>query len=247
MRSAYKRFVTPIGRPAAAVFAATALVACSGTTASAEPFGPAGYRGITPGMAQEAAVATGKLNGAPVSHLDGCTDLSWQGGPAPDAARLAAETAAQQKVDELNAKADAAEQVAKQSTGTSAAESAQAAAKDAEAAQLAADAAQAGVDLAARREERDKAFAAAGGASFGKNGLHELGAPADAKTAEGIGAGSSLADLHKAYDARGLKTGTAGRFELPVPEKPGWRLEFTGTADGKVGGMALADGATKCR
>jgi hypothetical protein len=241
------RFVIPIGRSAAAVLAVTALASCSpGTTAQPEVFGPAGYRGIAPGMTMDAALATGKLASGPVSALDGCTDLSWPGGPAPDQARLAAEAAAERKVEDLNAKADAADQAAKQITGTSAEDSAKAAAKDAEAAQLAADAAQASVDLAAKREERDKAFAAAGGASFGKNGLHELGAPPDAKTAEGIGAGSSLADLHKAYDARGLKPGTAGRFELAIAEKPGWSFEFTPTADGKVGGVAIIDSA-KCR
>ncbi|MBB1158183.1 hypothetical protein H4281_33990 [Amycolatopsis sp. DR6-1] len=198
-------------------------------------------------MAKEAALATGKLANAPVSMLDGCTVLSWQGGPAPDQARLAAEAEAQRKADDLYAKSDAADHDAKQNTGRSAAELAKAAAKDAEAAQLAADSAQASVALAGKREERDKAFAAAGGASFGKNGLHELGAPPDAKTAEGIGVGSSLADLHKAYDARGLKLGEAGRFELPIAEKPGWRFEFTPAANGTVGGVAISDGVLKCR
>ncbi|WP_244223456.1 hypothetical protein [Amycolatopsis circi] len=245
-----------IGRSAMAVGVVGALAACSSGAASApaetaparaEVFGVAGYRGIAPGMAKEAALATGKLANAPVSVLDGCTDLSWQGGPAPDQARLAAEAEAQRKADDLNAKADEADRTAKQPAGKSAADSAKAAAKDAEAAQLAADAAMASADLAGKREERDKAFAAAGGASFGKNGLHELGAPAGAKTAEGIGAGSSVADLHKAYDARGLKLGPAGRFELPVAEKPGWRFEFTAAADGTVGGVSIVDGATKCR
>ncbi|WP_406631461.1 hypothetical protein [Amycolatopsis sp. WGS_07] len=243
-----------IGRAAVAIGAVTALAACSSEATTAPPeaarpevFGAAGYRGIAPGMAKEAALATGKLANAPVSVLDGCTVLSWQGGPAPDQAKLAAEAEAERKAVDLNSKADAADQAAKQSTGGSAADSAKAAAKDAEAAQLAADAAMASADLAGKREERDKAFAAAGGASFGKNGLHELGAPPGAKTAEGIGAGSSLADLHKAYDARGLKAGKAGRFELPIAEKPGWSFEFTPTADGAVGGVAIVDTATKCR
>ncbi|MGV9295977.1 hypothetical protein [Amycolatopsis sp. NPDC003676] len=252
----HKGFVMSVGRSAVAIAALTALAACSSeaTTAPsgaaparAEVFGAAGYRGIAPGMAKEAALATGKLATAPVSMLDGCTVLSWQGGPAPDQGRLAAEAEVQRKADDLNAKADAADREAKQPAGRSAAELAKAAAKDAEAAQLAADSAMAIADLAGKREERDKAFAAAGGASFGKNGLHELGAPPDAKTAEGIGTGSSLADLHKAYDARGLKEGPAGRFELPIAEKPGWHFEFTPTADGKVGGVAIAESAAKCR
>ncbi|MFD2467778.1 hypothetical protein [Amycolatopsis silviterrae] len=252
----HKGFVLSIGRAAVAIGTVAALAACSSEATSAPPetarpeaFGAAGYRGIAPGMAKEAALATGKLATAPVSALDGCTVLSWQGGPAPDQARLAAEAEAERKATDLHAKSDAADQEAKQRTGgSSAADSAKAAAKDAEAAQLAADSAMAAADLAGKREERDKAFAAAGGASFGKNGLHELGAPPGAKTAEGIGAGSSLADLHKAYDARGLKQGKAGRFELPIAEKPGWVLAFTPTADGAaVGGVAIVDSVTKCR
>ncbi|WP_199841086.1 hypothetical protein [Amycolatopsis sp. AA4] len=252
----HKSSVLSIGRSAAALAAVAALAACSPGTAAApaesaaakpEAFGAAGYRGIAPGMAKEAALATGKLATAPVSALDGCTVLSWQGGPAPDPAKLAAEAEAQRKADDLYAKSDAADKAAKQNTGTSAAELAKAAAKDAEAAQLAADSAMASAELAGKREERDKAFAAAGGASFGQNGLHALGAPPDAKTAEGIGAGSSLADLHKAYDARGLKAGAAGRFELPIAEKPGWRFEFTPADNGTVSGVAITDGALKCR
>lgn len=252
----HQGFVMSAGRPAVVIAAVTTLAACSSETtggqsetasARAEVFGVAGYRGIVPGMAKEAALATGKLANAPVSELDGCTVLSWQGGPAPDQARLAAEAAAERKAEELNAKADTADRAGKQPTGKSAAAAAEAAAKDAETAMLAADAALASAELATKREERDKAYAAAGGASFGKNGLHGLGAPPEGKTAEGIGVGSSLADLHKAYDARGLKPGTAGRFELPIAEKPGWRLEFTPTAAGAVGGVAITDGATKCR
>lgn len=255
----HKGFVLSGGRAAVALVAVTALAACSSETAAApsettttaaaraEAFGAAGYHGIAPGMAKEAALATGKLANAPVSMLDGCTDLSWQGGPAPDQARLAAEAEAQRKADDLHARSDAADRDSKQPAGKSAADSAKAAARDAEAAQLAADSAMASAELAAKREERDKAFAASGGASFGKNGLHELGAPPEAKTAEGIGAGSSVADLHKAYDARGLKLGAAGRFELPIAEKPGWRFEFTPTDNGTVGGVAIVDGATKCR
>ncbi|MGW7535879.1 hypothetical protein [Amycolatopsis sp. NPDC054798] len=251
----HQGFAMLAGRSAAALVAVAALAACSPGTAAAPPetsaahvevFGAGGYRGIAPGMAKEAALATGKLANAPVSMLDGCTVLSWQGGPAPDQARMAAEAEAQRKADDLHSKSDAADRDAKQSTGGSAADSAKAAAKDAEAAQLAADSAQAAADLAVKREARDKAFAAAGGASFGKNGLHELGAPPGAKTAESIGAGSSLADLHKAYDARGLKADPAGRFELPIAEKPGWHFVFTPAADGTVGGVAIADSA-KCR
>ncbi|WP_238606743.1 MULTISPECIES: hypothetical protein [Amycolatopsis] len=252
----HKGFVLSAGRAVVAVAAVSGLAACSSGTAAApaetaaahaEVFGAGGYRGIAPGMAKEAALATGKLANAPVSMLDGCTVLSWQGGPAPDQARLAAEAAAQKKADELYAKSDAADRDSKENTGKSAAELAKAAAKDAEAAQLAADSAMASAELAGKREERDKAFAAAGGASFGKNGVHELGAPPDAKTAEGIGIGSSLADLHKAYDARGLKLAEAGRFEMPIAEKPGWRFVFTPAANGTVGGVAISDGVLKCR
>ncbi len=234
----------------ALALAAVALTACSGTSTPAAPaapetFGAAGYQGIGPGTTKDAALAGGKLAAAPVSTLDGCTDFSWTGGPAPDKARMDAEAAAEKKAKDLNAQADALPAAKKPSNGSAEA-AADAAEADAKAAQVYADSAQAAAELAGKREERDKAFSAAGGASFGKDGLRELGAPAGAKTAEGIGAGSSLTDLQAAYIARGLKLGENGRYQVAIAEKPGWAFEFTTTPEGKVGAVSLINAKMKC-
>ncbi|MFD9965821.1 hypothetical protein [Amycolatopsis sp. NPDC058986] len=213
--------------------------------AKPEVFGPAGYRGLAPGMAKEAALAAGKLAPAPTSTLDGCADFSYTGGPAPDPARIAAEEAAEKKSKELNKKADEAAGAGGSDGDTSAAGSARSAAKSAEVARLMADSALALAELAEKREARDKAFAASGGASFGKDGLRELGAPPDAKTAEGIGAGSSVDELKKAYDARGLKVGENKRYQLPIDGKPGWRYEFVTSPEGKVTAVSIIS-AAKC-
>ncbi|ONI85395.1 hypothetical protein ALI144C_12910 [Actinosynnema sp. ALI-1.44] len=188
-------------------------------------------------MSKDAALATGKLATAPTSNLDGCADFSYVGGPAPDAARMAAEDDAQRKARELNAKAD---ELDKDTTRRKSAQ------EHADAAQVYADAAGASATLAEKREARDKAFAAAGGASFGKDGLRELGAPAEAKTAEGIGAGSTVEELKKAYESRGLKLSEhTGRYQVEIADKAGWRFEFTATPDNKVGAVSIISSA-KC-
>ncbi|MFJ8916252.1 hypothetical protein [Amycolatopsis sp. NPDC102389] len=237
-----------------AITAAVVLIggtACSSASpgadapAAPESFGPAGYRGLALGMAKDAALAGGKLATAPTSTLDGCADFPYTGGPAPDPARMKAEADAEVKAKELNKKADELEADPEPKPGASAEESAKAAEKSAKDTRLFADAAQASADLAGKREERDKAFAAAGGASFGKNGLRELAAPSDAKTAEGIGAGSSLGELKAAYDAKGLKVGDNGRFQVPVDGKPDWVYEFTVNGE-KVGSVSMIDSKSKC-
>ncbi len=234
---------------AALVIGGTACSAGSSPEAAApaapEVFGPAGYRGLTPGMAEDAALAGGKLASAPTSTLDGCTDFSYTGGPAPDPVRMKAESDVEAKAKDLNKKADELQASPDSKPRGSAADSAKAAEKDAADARLYADAAMASADLAGKREERDKAFAAAGGASFGKDGLRELSAPPDAKTAEKIGAGSTLADLKAAYDAKGMKLGENGRFQVPVDGKPGWVYEFTVNGD-KVGSVSLIDPKSQC-
>lgn len=244
------------GRRAGVVLTAAAVliggVACSSGSspdaaapAAPEVFGPAGYRGLTLGMAKDAALAGGKLASAPTSTLDGCTDFSYTGGPAPDPVRMKAEADVEAKAKDLNKKADELEADPEPKPGASAEESAKSAEKSAKDTRLFADAAQASADLAGKREERDKAFVAAGGASFGKDGLRELAAPADAKTVEGIGAGSSLAGLKTAYDAKGMKVGDNGRFQVPVDGKPGWVYEFTVNGD-KVGSVSMIDPKSKC-
>ncbi|WP_329498060.1 hypothetical protein [Kitasatospora herbaricolor] len=213
-----------------------------------EVFGAAGYRGLAPGTAKEVALAGGELAAAPVSALDGCVDFSYRGGPAPDPVRMAAETAAEAKLKELDAKADAAAAKAdsgRAGPGASARDSADDAARQAEAARAMAEATRAVVDVAAAREARDKAFAAAGGASFGKGGLHELVAPADARTAEGIRAGSTVEELKQAYAARGLELTGGGRYRMPAGGPQGWVYEFTVAAE-KVGAVVLVDRGTKC-
>ncbi|MFJ9517915.1 hypothetical protein ACIRPK_06555 [Kitasatospora sp. NPDC101801] len=219
------------------------------------PFGAADYRGLVPGMAKDAALASGALESVPVSLLDGCTDFTYKGGPAPDAARMAAEAAAEAGYKDLNAKADALEKPAATPTlrpGASAKESAEFAAaalesakNSAAGAKAIADATMALAQLMAAREARDAAFLTAGRVSFGVDGLRELVAPADARTAEGIGVGSTVEALKQAYDAKGLKPAKGGTFELPVEGKPGWQYEFTVTGE-KVASVALANRTMKC-
>nr|CTQ92309.1 hypothetical protein [Kibdelosporangium sp. MJ126-NF4] len=209
----------------------------SSAPAKPEVFGVAGYRGLTPGMTKDAALATGKLAGAPSSNLDGCADFAYTDGPVPDPTRMAAEDGAQKKARELNAKADELDKTKDQRKSAK---------ENADAAQVYADAAMASAELAEAREARNKAFAAAGGASFGKDGLRELGAPASAKTAEGIGAGSTVDELKKAYESRGLKLNeNIARYQLPIADKAGWSYEFTATPDNKVGAVSIVSSA-KC-
>ncbi|MFC0109218.1 hypothetical protein [Kibdelosporangium aridum] len=233
------------------------LTACTSDNSGAAPppevFGPAGYRGLTPGMTKEAALATGKLAAAPTSNLDGCTDFSYAGGPAPDPARMAAEDAAEKKSRELNAKADEAKKTADQGGQRQPAQNAEQAAKNAEeaakgaqraaeSAQLNADATMAMVELMEKREARDTAFSAEGGASFGKDGLRQLAAPPAAKTAEGISTGSTVDELKKAYEARGLKLGENERYQLAIADKPNWHYEFT-VKDNKVTSVSIISSA----
>ncbi|MEV7599370.1 hypothetical protein AB0O91_18515 [Kitasatospora sp. NPDC089797] len=237
--------------------ASAAPASAAPTSKAPEAFAAVGYRGLKPGMAKEAGLATGALEAAPVSLLDGCTDFVYRGGPAPDKARMDAEAATEARYKDLNAKADAASGKAPAPAGTlppnasakdaaAAAAGSAAGAKDSAAgAKLMADATQSIVDMWTAREARDKAFLATGRASFAATGLRELVAPADARTAEGIGAGSTLDALQQAYGAKGLQLAKSGKYELPVEGQQGWKWEFT-VDGGKVTGMAVADRDITC-
>ncbi|MGW2377038.1 hypothetical protein [Kitasatospora sp. NPDC001683] len=227
------------------------------TSKGPEAFSAAGYRGLKPLMAKDAGLATGALEAAPVSLLDGCTDFVYKGGPAPDKTRMDAEAATEARYKDLNAKADAAQGKAPAPAGTlppgasakdaaaAAAQAAGSAKQSAADAKLFADATQSIADMWVAREARDKAFLATGRVSFAASGLRELVAPAEAKTAEGIGAGSTVDDLQRVYGGKGLLEAKNGRFLLPVEGQQGWDYEFT--VDGsKVVGMAVVNRDIKC-
>jgi len=220
----------------------------SGGESQARVFGPQGFGKLSLGMTAESALASGELAAAPTSHLDGCTDYSFTGGPAPDPARMAAEDAAEKKAeeakrvsDEKNAKADANPP----GPNAGAKEYADSAALLADGAQAIAASAEAYADVAVKREARDVAFGASGGASFGKSGLVSLAAPAGVKTPEGVGRESTLDQLKAAYGARGLVE-EKGVYRVPIAEKPGWGYRFT-VADGKVTSLVVANPAVNCK
>ncbi|MFE6056622.1 hypothetical protein ACFQ6N_38270 [Kitasatospora sp. NPDC056446] len=227
------------------------------TTKGPEAFAAAGYRGIKPGMAKEAGLATGALEAAPVSLLDGCTDFVYKGGPAPDQARMTAEAATEARYKDLNAKADAASGKSSAPAGAvppnasakdaaAAAAGSAASAKDsAAAAKLMADATQSLVDQMVARETKEKAYLATGRVSFAPAGLRELVAPAEARTAEGIGAGATLEALQQAYGAKGLQLAKSGKYVFPMEGQQGWQYEFTMDA-GAVAGMAVVNRDLKC-
>nr|BFD91510.1 hypothetical protein KitaXyl93_28700 [Kitasatospora sp. Xyl93] len=237
--------------------AATGAAATATATKGPEAFAAAGYRGLKPGMAKDAGLATGALESSPVSLLDGCTDFVYKGGPAPDQARMAAEAATEARYKDLNAQADAASGKAPAPGGTlppnasakdaaaAAAGSAAAAADSAASAKLIADATQALVAMRFAQEAKDQAYLATGRVSFAATGLRELAAPADARTAEGIGAGSTVEALQQAYGAKGLQLDKRGRYVMPAEGQQGWQYEFT-VDGGKVTGMAAVNRDIKC-
>ncbi|MEV7781852.1 hypothetical protein [Kitasatospora sp. NPDC088351] len=229
------------------------------TAAVPEVFGAGGYRGLALGMAKDVALATGALETAPVSLLNGCTDFAFKGGPAPDQARLAAEAAVQARF----AEADANERAAKRAVGTveplppnasveqlkERADRMVAQVERMKAAQTTLDQlSKAADELKAAKATRDKAFLTAGRVQFGLDGLRELAAPAEARTAEGLGAGSTLDDLKRVYGDKGLELGKTGRYEMPAEgaqAAKGWKYEFTVEGE-KVGGMSLVNRSAYC-
>jgi hypothetical protein len=236
-----------VGIGAAAVAAALAAggliwsLSSGGESApAAKVFGPQGFGKLALGMTAEAALATGELAPAPTSHLDGCADYSFTGGPAPDPARMAAEAEAEKKAAdakrvsaEVNAKADEP-----LPANAGAKEYADSAARFADGANAIAESAEAAEAVTVKREARTVAFGASGGASFGKGGLVSLAAPVGIKTAEGVGRESTVDELKTVYGTRGLVEEN-GSFTLPVTEKPGWVYRFA-AAGGKVTSLILA-------
>ncbi|MFD0347681.1 hypothetical protein ACFQ0M_19930 [Kitasatospora aburaviensis] len=238
----------------------TAAASAATATPIPEPFGTGGYRGLKLGMTKDEALATGALETAPVSLLNGCTDLAYKGGPAPDPVRMAAETDARAKSDAYLAKLDeiAAKLKSREKPAPGASPQEMQEFYKREKARLDQDAAdmkdldrlsQDAKALETARKNRDQAFLATGRAGFGTTGLRELVAPAGTRTAEGIGAGSTLDELKQAYDAKGLKAAEKdGRFEMPAEGRQsseGWVYEFT--MDGaKVAGLALVKRGTYC-
>ncbi|WP_224285392.1 hypothetical protein, partial [Streptomyces sp. LS1784] len=126
-----------------------------------------------------------------------------------------------------------------------AAGSAAAAQDSAAAAKAIADSTQALVDVMVARETKEKAYLSTGRVSFAAGGLRELVAPAEARTAEGLGAGSTLEALQQAYGAKGLQPAKSGKYVFPVEGQQGWQYEFTVDA-GKVTGMAVVNRDLKC-
>ncbi|PBC79070.1 hypothetical protein BX265_3865 [Streptomyces sp. TLI_235] len=242
---------------AALVTAAVAIggTACSGSgegagkgsaSAQAEVFGPKGYRGLGPGTAKDAALGGGALQGEPMSALAGCALFAYKDGPAPDPAVLAAEKAATTKSKETADKADKAKAEAdaqRPGAGASAREYAEDATRSAEVAKLLAESTTAIADETKLIAAREKTFEASGGAKFGTTGqLKQLVAPPKARTAEGLGTGSTEGDLKKAHPA--VKA-IEGGYTLPVDGAQDWELVFA-VDGGKVTAMSLFNTAVKC-
>ncbi|MFJ9951032.1 hypothetical protein [Kitasatospora sp. NPDC091207] len=246
-------------RKSAAAPAAPAATTASAASPAPERLGAGGYRGLRPGMARDAALAVGVLEAAPVSLLNGCVDYVYKGGPAPDAARMAAEAAVQTTYDELDVKAQAGRSKPgavpalpphpsltdlKLHSAFLLAETERMKAYQGTFDQLA----KAADELKAARAARDAAFRTTGRVGFGPDGLRELVVPAGTRTAEGIGAGSTVEALRRAYGDKGLEQAKNGTFEMPAEGglgARGWTYEFTVDGD-RVSGLALANRGMHC-
>ncbi|MFG2819383.1 hypothetical protein ACGFX4_08160 [Kitasatospora sp. NPDC048365] len=246
------RLLTTALATAALLAAATA---CTGSQAgqdgssakASDTFGPKGYRGLGPGTTKDAALAGGTLQNTPLSALSGCAFYGYHDGPAADPAVIAAESAATTKVKDTGAAADRAQAEAaaagQPGAGASAREYADAAARSAQVAKLLSDSTSAIAEETTLMAARDKAFEATGGAKFGTTGhLKQLIAPPKARTAEGIGTGSTEDELKKAYPKA---KATEGGWSLPLDGTPGWELFFA-TDTAKVTAVSLFGTEEKC-
>ncbi|GAA4859574.1 hypothetical protein [Kitasatospora terrestris] len=214
---------------------------------ASDVFGPKGYRGLGPGTTKDTALAGGALQSTPLSALSGCTLYGYHDGPAADPAVIAAEAAATTKVKDTGAAADKAQADAaaagQPGAGASAREYADAAARSAQVAKLLSDSTAAIAEETTLLAARDKSFEAVGGAKFGTTGhLKQLIAPPKARTAEGIGTGSTVDDLKKAYPKA---EAVEGGWSLPLDGTPGWELFFA-TDTAKVTAVSLFGTEEKC-
>ncbi|HEX8632384.1 MAG TPA: hypothetical protein VF755_29855 [Catenuloplanes sp.] len=226
---------------------AAAPPAAEAGTPAAKHFGPIAFGGLRPGMATAAALATGELATAPISAATGCEAYSFTGGPAPDPAAMAADAklekeyaAATKAADKASAKADKPlrRNASAQESADHAQLSADSAGASAKAIELAAKSTQ-------RAVERGQAMARSGAVTFGEGRLRMIVAPPGARTAEGIGRDSTVEQLKAAYDARGLKAESEGRYELAAPDQPNVVMAFNVEA-GKVSSLLLLDPTIKC-
>lgn len=249
------------GALVAGVLALTLLAGCSPESDAAAPqaapsnaapsaaapnaFGPEGFGKLTLTMTEQEALATGELGPSPVAVVTGCRDYSFKDGPAPDPGRMAADAklekryqAAQKAADKANRKADK-----KLRPNASAQEYADSAQDSADAAAASSKALELNAASMRRAADRTAAFTQAGGASFGGGKLRVLVAPPPARTAAGIARGSTVEQLQSAY--QGLKETSAGRFEVPVADRPGWSFTFD-VEKGKVAYFLLLNAAITC-
>ncbi|WNV88793.1 hypothetical protein [Umezawaea sp. Da 62-37] len=237
----------------AAVAAVLATTACMPATDGGPPavrsFGAEGWGPLTPGMTKQEALATGELSPEPLAVIGGCDYYSFANGPVPDPALLAADQAndvayrdAVHRVEDLSTKvgpspapdAPADEQLAWAARSADAARAVSAVAV-----------------IASTATDRVAQIAGpanpAGVVSFGQGRLRLIGAPGSARTEDGIGRGSTLAELRKTYLGRGLGLTSPGRYEMPAHGRAGWMLDFDFDAiTGEVVFVQLRDTKAKC-
>lgn len=211
-------------------------------------FGFDGFGKLKPGMSKDQAVATGELGPSPVSVVTGCEDYSFAGGPLPDPIEIAKDAELEKSYQDARAKADALNKAADERPGRNAgakqyAESAQRLADSAKAIAEVAKISGQQADRSASRIERSNA---AGGVSFGGGVLRLLSAPPGINTPEGIGRESTVDQLLAAYQPKGLKLESDGRYEMAVPDHPGWVADFD-TKAGKVTNFLLRSTEIRCK
>ncbi|WP_344428525.1 hypothetical protein [Amycolatopsis minnesotensis] len=223
-------------------------VAAAGAPDGPKQFGFDGFGKLKPGMRKDEAVATGELGPAPVAVVTGCEDYSFAGGPLPDPVEIAKDAEleksyqdARRKSDELNKAADV--QPGKNAGAKQYAESAQ---RYADSAMAIAELKKIGEQQADRSAARIERSNAAGGVSFGGGVLRLLSAPPGITTPEGIGRESTVDQLLAAYQPKGLKLDSDGRYEMAVPGHPGWVADFD-TKAGKVTNFLLRSTEIRCK